>query len=100
MQKWLSCLFAALLLLCLTACGEKKDADTGKGAPCITQEEAYSLYCDTIRQFVPELMPSPQECDVDVTTRDEVTYLTEHFVRNHSRFTVLTEKRLTVSLQS
>ena len=27
-------------------------------------------------------MESPQECDVDITTRDEVTYLTEHFVRN------------------
>lgn len=68
------------MLLSLVACGEQKDTD----APAITQETAYNLYYDTIRKFVPELMPSPQECDVEITTRDEVTYLTEHFVRNHT----------------
>lgn len=82
MKKWLSIILAAVMLLSLTACGEKKDVDTDKGAPAVTQEEAYHLYYDTIRKFVPELMQSPQECDVDITTRDEVTYLTEHFVRN------------------
>lgn len=78
MKKWLSILLAAVMLLCLVACGEQKDTDV----PAITQEAAYNLYYDTIRKFVPELMPSPQECEVDITTRDEVTYLTEHFVRN------------------
>lgn len=78
MKKWLSILLAAVMLLSLAACGEQKDTD----APAITQEEAYNLYYDTIHRFVLELMQSPQECDVDITTRDEVTYLTEHFVRN------------------
>ncbi len=80
MKKWLSILLAAVMLLSLVACGEQKDTD----APAITQEAAYNLYYDTIRKFVPELMQSPQECDVEITTRDEVTYLTEHFVRNHT----------------
>ena len=80
MKRCLTLLLAAVMLLSLVACGERKDT----GAPAITQEAAYNLYYDTIRKFVPELMQSPQECDVDVTTRDEVTYLTEHFVRNHT----------------
>ena len=78
MRKWSSCVLIMAILLCLTACGESKPA----AEEVITQEQAYNLYYDTIRKFVPELMPSPQECDVDITTRDEVTYLTEHFVRN------------------
>lgn len=82
MKKWISWLLVTVLLLGFTACGEKKPADTGIVSSVITQEEAYNLYYDTIRKFVPELMVSPQECDVDITTRDEVTYLTEHFVRN------------------
>ena len=82
MNKWLSFILVAVLLLCLTACDDKKATDANKGAPVVTQEEAYNLYYDTIRKFVPELMQSPQECDVDITTRDEVMYLTEHFVRN------------------
>lgn len=48
----------------------------------ITKENAYSIYYDTIKKFVPEHMTTPQECDVDITTRDEVTFSTEHFVRN------------------
>lgn len=64
-----------ILLLTLTmfsGCGEKS----------LTQEEAYKIYYDTIQKFVPEMMKEPQECDVEITTRDEVTYLSEHFVRN------------------
>ncbi len=82
MKKWMCCVLIVALLFCLTACDDKTATDANKGAPVITQEEAYNLYYDTIRKFVPELMQSPQESDVDITTRDEVTYLTEHFVRN------------------
>ena len=84
MKRCLTLLLAAVMLLSLAACGEGKDTDMDKSTPAITQEEAYNLYYDTIRKFVPELMQSPQECDVEITTRDEVTYLTEHFVRNHT----------------
>ncbi|MBE6811244.1 MAG: hypothetical protein E7521_09420 [Ruminococcaceae bacterium] len=48
----------------------------------ISMEEAYNIYYDTIQKFVPELMTQPQECDIDIKTRDEVTFLNEHFVRN------------------
>lgn len=64
-----------ILLLTLTmfsGCGEKS----------LTQEEAYKIYYGTIEKFVPEIMGEPQECDVEITTRDEVTFLTENFVRN------------------
>ena len=64
-----------ILLLTLTmfsGCGEKS----------LTQEEAYKIYYGTIEKFVPEIMSEPQECDVEITTRDEVTFLTENFTRN------------------
>ncbi len=50
----------------------------------ITKEEAYTIYYNTIKMFVPELIDKtePPECDVDITIRDEVTFLSEHFVRN------------------
>ena len=48
----------------------------------ISEEDAYNKYYDLIERFVPELMKAPQECDVDITIRDEVTFLTEHFERN------------------
>lgn len=48
----------------------------------LSQEEAYKIYYGTIEKFVPEIMSEPQECDVEITTRDEVTFLTENFVRN------------------
>ena len=48
----------------------------------ITKEEAYALYYNTISKFVPELMKEPQECDIDITARDEVTFANEHFSRN------------------
>ena len=50
----------------------------------ITKEEAYNIYYDTIKKFVPELIDKTDipECDVDIKAREEVTFLTEHFVRN------------------
>lgn len=62
-----------LMLTLMVGCGKKKS---------ITKEEAYKIYYDTIEKFVPELMTEPQECDIEIKTRDEVTYITEHFVRN------------------
>ena len=65
----------SLLLTIMVGCSKKAD---------ITKEEAYTIYYDTIKKFVPELMDKtkPPECDVDIKTRDEVTFVTEHFVRN------------------
>lgn len=48
----------------------------------MSKEEAYNIYYDTIQKFVPELMTEPQECDVDIKIRDEVSFLDIHFVRN------------------
>ena len=48
----------------------------------VSKEEAYNIYNDTIQKIVPELMTEPQESDVDIKVRDEVTFLNEHFVRN------------------
>lgn len=71
--KTLALIMTLLLTLTLfSGCGKKG----------LTQEEAYKIYYDTIEKFVPEIMTEPQECDVEITTRDEVTYLSEHFVRN------------------
>ena len=44
----------------------------------ITREEAYNIYYDTIEKFVPEIMSEPQECDVEIKTRDEVIYKTKN----------------------
>lgn len=49
-----------------------------------SQKQAYKIYYSTIKKIVPELMNKPQECDVDIITRDEVTFLGSHFVRNMS----------------
>lgn len=67
--------FFLCLCLVVTAaagCGKKST---------VSKEEAYQIYNDLIQKFVPEFMTEPQECDVDITTRDEVTFVTEHFVR-------------------
>ena len=37
----------------------------------ISQEEAYKIYCDTIKKMLPDLMTSPQECDVTYNARVE-----------------------------
>lgn len=68
-----------LILTTLIGCSER-NVNSEKSA--ITKEEAYSLYYDTIKRFVPEIMAEPQESDVEIETRDEVTYLDQHFVRN------------------
>ena len=76
MKKTISFIITlSLLLTIMVGCNKKSD---------ITKEEAYTIYYDTIKKFVPELMDktNPAECDVDIKTRDEVTFLTEHFVRN------------------
>lgn len=76
MKKTISFIITlSLLLTIMVGCNKKSD---------ITKEEAYTIYYDTIKKFVPELMDktNPPECDVDIKTRDEVTFLTEHFVRN------------------
>ena len=70
-----------LILVAFTGCN-KKDSD--KIDPSITKHAAYNLYYDTIKRFVPELMNTPQQCDVDVTCHEDVTFLTEHFVRDSS----------------
>ena len=68
------------LVMCLSFGGCNNTADNN----LITKEEAYNIYYETIKKFVPELIDEADipECDVDITTSDEVTYLTEHFVRN------------------
>ncbi len=67
-----------LFVLCTVGCNKisaKSD---------ITKEEAFKIYRNTITSFVPELMTEPKQCDVNIKTRDEVTFLTENFVRNTS----------------
>lgn len=68
------------LVMCLSFVGCNNTADNN----LITKEEAYNIYYETIKKFVPELIDETDipECDVDITTRDEVTFLTEHFIRN------------------
>jgi len=74
-------LFLIVLLMLTMAVGcSPNSADSENSS--MTKEEAYAIYYDTIEKFVPELMTEPQECDVDIQIRDEVTFLTEHFVRN------------------
>lgn len=76
MKKTISFIITlSLLLTIMVGCNKKSD---------ITKEEAYTIYYDTIKKFVPELMDktNPPECDIDIKTREEVTFLTEHFVRN------------------
>lgn len=70
------------LVMCLSFVGCNNTADNN----LITKEEAYNIYYNTIKMFVPELMDENDwpECDIDITTRDEVTFLTEHFIRNTS----------------
>ncbi len=75
MRKGLFFLVLSFLLVLSVGCDKNEP-------PSITSEEAYAIYYDTISRFVPELMTEPQECDINVTTRHEVTFLTEHFVRN------------------
>lgn len=78
--KYVSFLLTILLILSLMAGCGKKSVDERNNS--ITKEEAYNIYYDTIKKFVPELMTTPQECDVYIKTRDEVTFVSEHFVRN------------------
>ena len=75
-------LFFFLFILLIMAVGCEKSNKKTKSS--ITKEEAYNIYCDTIKKFVPELIDktSLPECDINITTRDEVTFLTEHFIRN------------------
>ena len=76
MKKTISFIITlSLLLTIMVGCSKKAD---------ITKEEAYTIYYNTIKKFVPELMgkTKPPECDVDIKTHEEVTFLTEHFVRN------------------
>ena len=61
---------------------ENSDKSTDSSEILISEKEAYDTYYDLIERFDPKLMTVPQECDVDIITRDEVTFLTEHFVRN------------------
>ena len=70
------------LVMCLSFVGCNNTADNN----LITKEEAYNIYYNTIKMFVPELMNENDwpECDINITTCDEVTFLTEHFVRNTS----------------
>ena len=70
------------LVMCLSFVGCNNTADNN----LITKEEAYNIYYNTIKMFVPELMDENDwpECDINITTCDEVTFLTEHFVRNTS----------------
>lgn len=63
----------SLILTLATGCNEKVS---------ITKQEAYNIYYDTIEKFVPEIISEPQECDVEIKTRDEVIYKTKNFVRN------------------
>lgn len=67
------------MLTTLIGCNE---GNVGSESSTITKEEAYTLYYNLIEKFVPELMSEPQESDIDIETRDEVTYLDVHFVRN------------------
>ena len=78
--KSFSILMVILLILTTLIGCSKRNVDSEKSV--ITKEEAYILYYNLIEKFVPELMTAPQECDVDIETRDEVTYLDVHFVRN------------------
>ena len=68
--------------MCLSFVGCNNTADNN----LITKEEAYNIYYNTIKMFVPKLMDKNDwpECDIDITTCDEVTFLTEHFIRNTS----------------
>ena len=85
-------IFCILSSLSLVGCnsdsvGENTPSSTESTPPgseevLISEEDAYNKYYDLIERFVPELMKAPQECDVDITIRDEVTFLTEHFERN------------------
>ena len=70
------------LVMCLSFVGCNNTADNN----LITKEEAYNIYYNTIKMFVPELMDENDwpECDIDITTCDEVSFLTEHFIRNTS----------------
>ena len=80
MIKNISLFLILLLTLTIVVGCSKKRVDSEINL--ITKEDAYNIYYNTIKKFVPELMTEPQECDVDIKTRDEVTFLTEHFVRN------------------
>lgn len=66
-------------MITVTVGDKKPDSNVEKVA--ITQQEAYDIYYETIKKFTPELMDEPQECDVEIKTRHEVTYSEIHFVR-------------------
>lgn len=93
-MKKLTCLILSLLVLTVCFCSckatdNKNDeilppSENTMKEDSITKEDAYNLYYDTIKKFVPELMTEPQECDVEIKTRDEVTFLSENFVRETS----------------
>ena len=81
MKKMLSVMVCLGLCLILAGCSDH-NADRPSDQNEMTQDTAYNIYCDLIKRFVPELMASPQQCEVEIKTRDEVTYSTIHFVRN------------------
>lgn len=72
MKRFLILLMVFILLFTFSSCNQKVS---------MSKDEAYNIYYDTITKFVPELMTEPQECDIEIKTRDEVTFITEHFIR-------------------
>ena len=72
---------ALLLTVSLATC-VFSGCDKQPAAPSFTKETAYALYCNTIQAFVPEQMTTPRGCDVDLKIHDDVTYSSEHFVRD------------------
>ena len=80
MKKLIAIFMCLAMSLSFVGCSKNNANDKNH----ITREEAYNIYYNTIKKFVPELIDETDipECDVDITTRDEVTFLTEHFIRN------------------
>lgn len=72
------CCFMVLILALtvLSGCNAKK----------ITKSEAYNIYYDTIKTFLPELMDksNPLESDVDITVREEFFWVSDWWTKNKS----------------
>ena len=80
MKKIMAIFMCLAMSLSFVGCSKNNANDKN----LITREEAYNIYYNTIKKFVPELMDETDipECDINITTRDEVVFLTEHFIRN------------------
>ena len=77
MKKTLSIALVVLVIFSmLTGCNGKN---------LTTKEDAYNIYYDTIKKFVPELITTPKECDIEIEVCEEVTFLDTHFVRNTTK---------------